>query len=995
MTLEDYENGGRALYADFAHAVAMILQAAIAEQPALRLQNIQRRAKDVASLKVKLQRAEAPPEAVIGDIAKDVAGCRLIFYTNGDVHRFGQSGILRENFLIDFDRSKIHYPTNSEDGAEFFISENWVIQLSEARSAMPEYRRFAGLRCEVQIQTILDHGWAEMAHDTIYKPMTNSGFGADAVEAMRKRLRKVMRDYLQPAGYAFEKIASDYARLREGKAMFDEDALAVIRGCTDRNALDEAIERFNSYVLPHYDDFVAAAPEIIKTLGDAAIRAITMPDVPRTLYESEFPGTKPDAIVIDICRILQSGYLLYADPERMFDGILAMRAATRSDEERKPIDDLARRFAQHDRRAWQQVGPGLQRLLVDRIAALTDADLAAAAPTVTIMLRETLSSTVTGTTWQTQETMVLHTGAVRVTDGLKAIRREAIAQLKRLHALLADAAMRAEVRHAMTAAGNTPNNAGYSDALGVLIMIDLADVVDFFTETGPALALEPKRQLEAELFRLYRGYHVLPEAMRGNAELVEAQGRLLDAFARCREMIDGDQDLTRYRLLVGFDNVTRFMWDTVRYDIEASGAERAADIAALAATVTPDTETEWLVRLERYVLTESADMAMFLGLQEFIKILARTGAGLLLGWLPRLSERLANWLPGMLHALFEAGHGDAVEEVIEQWVAENRHLASIAWYLQFAERFRLDLLSTITERALAQGDAPILTNAAAAAARQSDRGQTRLFDAIFLPAATALTGQRSFGWMSGLFNWSDAGLLKGLSGEQALRFLALLAEPPQLGANGEAMLAVVAKEHPDAVLALIGTRFARENKYGDMRYEDLPHGLHYLKDPLAAAPNAVVAAARRWFDADPHLSEYRGGRLIAEVFPNFEHPLYPLLCGQVETGRDGIAFVLSVLRAYEGQPFLHPLLREIVALLPDGDEMRSIVEIVIDSSGVLVGEYGGVEAQETRRALVADWAQDERAIVRDFAVSFIRTAENQLAFERRRADQSAAMRQID
>ena len=994
MTIDEYQNGGRALYAEFATAVVSILQAAIAERPDLRLQNVQRRAKDVQSLKIKLGKAEAAPDAAIGDLAKDVAGCRLIFYTNGDVHRFGQSDILRDNFVVDYDRSKIHYPTNSEEGAEFFISENWVVQLNDARCAMPEYRHFAGLRCEVQVQTILDHAWAEMAHDTIYKPMTDVGFGKDAVEAMRKRLRKVMREFLQPAGYAFEKIASDYARLREGKAMFDGDALAAIRNCADRNCLHDAIEGFSNYVLPHYDDYIAAAPEIIDTLGDAAIRAVAMSDVPLQTYFGEYPGTKPEAIITEVCRLLESSYLLYADPERMFDLIIAMRVAAQSDDERKPVDDLTRRFAQHDRRAWRNVGPGLQRLLVDRVAALSDADLVATAPTVTKMLREALSSTVTGTTWQA-DTMTLRSGSVGVGDALKDMRRDAIGQLKRLHGLLAEEPMRGEVRHAMTAAGNTPNNAGYSDALGVVIMDDLAEVIDFFTAVALELALEPKRQLEVELFRFFYSYHALPPAMASNTELVAAQGRLLEAMSRCRAVIDADEDLARYRLLVGFDNISHSMWANARYDYQESAAERTADIAALVATVSPETEAEWLARLERYVLTESSDLAMFLGLQEFIKALSRAAPDILLGWLPRLSERLANWLPGMLHGLFEAGHGEAVDAVIEAWVAEGKHLSSIAWYLQFADKFRLDLLTVITERGLADGDEQILRNVTIAAARQSTKRPEGLFETIFLPVAEALTARGNFGWIGGLFNWSEAGLLKGLGDDQATSLLALVVEVPQLGTNGEAMLAVIAEDQMGAVLTAIGARFARENKYGDVRYEDLPHGLHYLKEPLAAAPVEVVAAARLWFDADPQLAEYRGGRLIAELFPNLEHPLYPLLYNQIEQGRDGIEFVLSVLRAYQGQAFLHPLLREIVAALPEGDDLLSIVHIVIDSSGVLVGEYGGVEAQEARKALVADWGQDERQIVRDFASSFIKSADSALAFERRRADQSVAMRKVE
>ncbi|TIL47101.1 RelA/SpoT domain-containing protein [Mesorhizobium sp.] len=993
MNTDEYENGGRALYADFAEAVAAILQAAVAEHNDLRLQNIQHRAKEVDSLRAKLVKAEAAADAAIGDIAKDVSGCRLIFYTNGDVHRFGQSGILRENFTVDYDRSKIHYPDSKEDGAEFFISENWVVTLSDARCALPEYRRFARLRCEIQVQTVLDHAWAEMAHDTIYKPMTDVGFGAAKVEAMRKRLRKVMQEFLQPAGYAFDKIASDYAQLRDGKAMFDSDALGVIRACTDRNSLDDAVEKFSNYVLPNYDDYIAAAPEIIDTLSDAVIRAPAMPDVPHKSYFGEYPGIKSGAVIAKISRILESGYLLHASPERMLDALIAMRGAAATEDEREPIDDLTRHFAKHDRRTWQQVGPGLQRLLVDRIAGLEDAAFVAAAPSAAVMLREALSSTVTGTSWQA-ESVTLHTGSVAVTEDLKAMRRDALHQLERLHSLLGKDAAREDVRHAMLAAGDTPNNAGYTDLLGEVIMDDLAHVVGFFTAMVPDLGLEARRQLEVDLHHKFYAYHALPPGMADKPELVAAQGRLVDAITACRAVLESDPDFDRYRLLVGHDSVTPIMWAKPRIHYEAAAKERSAGIDALVASVDAASANEWLARLERFVETRSEDMATFLGLQEFIKKLAAAQPDILLDWIPRLSDRLANWLPGMLHGLSDAGHGAAVNPWIETWVAEDKYLSSIAWYLQFAEAFRFDLLATITAKGRAAEDDHILHNVAVAAARQSTKHPDGLFDAIFLPAVQSLSSRGLFGWVGGMFNWDQLGLLKGLSAEQVEPLLALIIDVPRLGTNGEALLAVIAHEHVQAVIDLIGRRFLHERETGDFRYEDLPHALHYLRTPLAAAPVEIVAAARRWFDADPSFSEFRGGRLIAQLFPNLEHPLYPLLYSQIEESREGIDFVLSVLRAFEGEKFLHPLLRAIVGFLPAEDELLRIVDIVIDSSGVLVGEYGSVEAQEARKALVAEWETDENEAVRAFATSFVKSADNQLAMERRRADRSFALRKI-
>lgn len=993
MNLADYENSGKMLYADLAAAVKAILDAAIVEHSDLRLQNIQHRAKSVESLRIKLAKREASADDAIADFAKDVAGCRLIFYTNGDVHRFGQSGILRENFAVDYDLSKIHYPDSNEEGAEFFISENWVVTLSDARCALPEYRRFTGLRCEIQVQTILDHAWAEMAHDTIYKPMTDVGFGTAKVEAMRKRLRKVMQEFLQPAGFGFDKIASDYIQLREGKAIFDADALGAIRACRDRNCLNDAVDKFSNYVLPNYDDYIAAAPDIIDTLTDAIIRAPAMADVPNMAFGRQYPGTKSDALITEISRILESGNLLYANPERMFDALIKMRQAMTTENERKPIDDLTRRFAQYERQARKQIGSDLQGLLVDRIAGFDDTALAAASPSVIIMLREVLSSTVTGTTWQA-DSMTLHTGSVAVTDHLKSVRSDALQQLERLHGLLIEGSERREIRHAMLAAGETPTNSGYTDLLGEVIMDDLARVVGFLTSILPDLGLEAKRRVEVNVHNRYVAYHTLPPEMAEKLELVAAQRRLLEAIAACRAVLDADSDLDRYRSLVGHDSVTPIMWARPGFDYQAAANERSEKIDALVATVNAGSADEWLARLERYVETESNDRATFLGLQDFIKKLAVSQPDILLDWMPQLTDRLARWLPGMLHGLSDAGRSDAVVALIEEWIAADMHLSSIAWYLQSAKAFRLDLLATITAKGLASENDQVLHNVTVAAARQSAEHPEGLFDQVFLPAAQSLSSRRLFGWVGGMFNWEQLGLLKGLSAAQVAPLMKLLVEVPRLGADGEALLAVVAREHVPAVIDLIGERFVHERDTADFRYEDLPYCLHYLREPLATAPVEIVAAARRWFDADPGMAQFRGGRLIAELFPNLEHPLYPLLYSQIEDGRDGIRSVLSVFQAYEGQEFLHPLLRAIVSVLPANDDLLHIVESVISSSGVLTGEYGSVKAQEARKALVAEWTKDDNEAVREFAERFIKSADNQLAMERRRADRSVGLRKI-
>lgn len=219
MNFDDYERRERARYEGFAEAVATILEAAIRADPTYRLQQIQRREKDPVSLKAKLVKFNVPEDAAIEGEIKDLAACRVIFYTNSDVRRFLSSDILRDNFDIDRERTRVHHavPGTGSEG-HHFRSDNIVVLLNAQRAAAAEYARFCGLKCEVQIQTTLNHAWSEMEHD-VYKIKLPPGFGKGLLDAIEKRFDKVAKEMLIPAGYEFQKIVDDYNRLANGQEL--------------------------------------------------------------------------------------------------------------------------------------------------------------------------------------------------------------------------------------------------------------------------------------------------------------------------------------------------------------------------------------------------------------------------------------------------------------------------------------------------------------------------------------------------------------------------------------------------------------------------------------------------------------------------------------------------------------------------------------------------------------------------------------------------------
>jgi len=156
MDLDENERIGRAHYGALAAKVVEILTVAIGAEEGYRLQQIKERAKQTASLRRKLEQRGIATTETIEDEIKDLAGCRVIFYTNTDVTRFIKSGIIEQKFEVH--DVKLHHPRReAEDENELYISNHYLFRLRPDLVALPEHAHFAGMRCEIQIQTILNH----------------------------------------------------------------------------------------------------------------------------------------------------------------------------------------------------------------------------------------------------------------------------------------------------------------------------------------------------------------------------------------------------------------------------------------------------------------------------------------------------------------------------------------------------------------------------------------------------------------------------------------------------------------------------------------------------------------------------------------------------------------------------------------------------------------------------------------------------------------------
>ena len=254
MNLNDYERKYFSIYEAFAETVRFILKKALLAADNLPPpQSIQCRAKGLASLRRRLSEEGKQGTQALELERRDLAGVRLIFYTNNDVDRVLESQLISENFEIEWDSTKIHHPTPENKGARY-RGIHYTVRLREDRTCLPEYKKFVGLRCEIQVQTILNHAWSETSHDILYTGTLGDGYGGKAMEGITRRFERIMDKYLIPAGFEIQKAQREYEQVLQGKEFFDKDIVNLLENAQNNNERYETLSRLKDYVIPNFDD---------------------------------------------------------------------------------------------------------------------------------------------------------------------------------------------------------------------------------------------------------------------------------------------------------------------------------------------------------------------------------------------------------------------------------------------------------------------------------------------------------------------------------------------------------------------------------------------------------------------------------------------------------------------------------------------------------------------------------------------------------------------
>lgn len=990
MTFEEYRLEGQLGYAAFVVAIRHILEAAVYAQQIVP-HAITGRAKQPKSLSKKLVDNGVDPESAIEEAIKDLAGARIVFLTNGQVAAFNNTGILHDNFEVV--SVNVHHPVpGTETETKLFDSTNYLVRLKPERLALPEYQPFEGLRAEIQVQTLLNHAWAEMGHDTIYKQPNLQHVGQTRLEAIKARMDKVMRDYLLPAGHDFDKIARDFSQLVQADESVEE-TVAIVTASTDNNELADAIGKLDDLILPHFDDRASQFVKLVPMLIDAVERTRGSDAALVETVFGNYPGKGGDDIARKAADLL--GDHLYYDPALTFATLVQLFIGAATDVERKIWVDLASTFSKHDLAIWKAYGPAVPRLILDEIGKLEPEQVQAGRGLLLEMLGNILSAELGGTSWNSMS-VTIHQSSVPVSDVLRALRAEAITVLEGLLDAALDDPGRREILSELRNASMTPYHGGNDDLMR-MVMEDGARVIAIEKDHIGGWGLELRRWCETDALHCHYRFQALPPHLADNAQLVIAQQAVVAELFALRDALNADPEFVLYKTLIGHDSVRPSAWDEQPFDPDATNAWREARYSDIVDQITEDSVGAWIERVRLYVAEPKSTGGELVPLADCLKLLGETKPQVGARFLDVMDDALSSLLIALLLGIEASGQGAIGPSFIWRWIGEGRFLANLAEYLRWQRTFDPDMLIAVAARAIEFADDHAILGSLNTAANRFDKTpDQRLIDDVFMPAIGYVTDAGKPNWVFGAWGFHRGALLSSLDEGQAQRLLQSFVEVAEIDYRADQVLTVVADRFPALVFAFFETRMYREREKNGDRFDPIPFQLHQLQRPLSREPAMLLDATRRWYAREPLYHEFRGGRLIGNVFSKLSPEVTASLVEVVKTGdRDDLAFVLTTLLAYDGDEQVYPLCMDAVDRLEEKDEWLARVSSVLGKTGVVSGEFGFVEAEAAQRARLERWRGDRRPKVQAYVTEQLRQIDQSMAWQQRRAEWDVEQRKRD
>jgi hypothetical protein len=643
--------------------------------------------------------------------------------------------------------------------------------------------------------------------------------------------------------------------------------------------------------------------------------------------------------------------------------------------------------------AVKGIGSTPQILVIETLEKKGDAYLKHHLPGVLTLLEGLLSTSMEATKWSS--TGVTFSKAVTPAhEGVVAVRVRTIALLKSIYKLVETKSQKLSVIQAMNTAARGDGRGAVDKYLSEMISANAVEILRFFGDIAKEDDdLQIIQKLEHDSYWIH--FHTESEEVK-------------TAALEVKVIIDANAEYGIYKTLVGFEGIFGD-WTKDRKDESFKLGlhdSRFNQSKVLAAQVPADGFVVWRSRILRFAQTETNDLATFPVFYEFLAEITASYPDFGLELLTEHADSLSRFLIPLLRGVWDGDRKPQLLPLMTKWIdealeKETLFLGACAKVFLSTKDVDFNILDKILEKATRLRDVFVIRQVATVAVGRSESGASKAdLKNLFLRALSRLTDLGDASWVREVWYRKEATeMFSAFSTDERREVLKNLRLLPQIDYQAEEVLAAIAEREPSLVVEYLCDRLYAPHavaEKADYDYEELPYQFHTLQDSLSKDPQAIVAEVLARYSADDSLFEFRGAKLLQAIFPQFPESFQSALVILVRDGDEkGLEFVAGVLRAYSGEAFIQLVAKELIKRLPRSSPLINELEIALMSTGVVSGEYGMAEAYERKRSEVLDWLQDPDERVRTFAVKHVNKLQAMSESERRRADESIAVRKFE
>ncbi|ANO50066.1 hypothetical protein [Woeseia oceani] len=699
-----------------------------------------------------------------------------------------------------------------------------------------------------------------------------------------------------------------------------------------------------------------------------------------------------ESLIVKALEIL--GQIRYHEPDAIFALLLKYSNNDNDEISNKAIDELESLaefnidvfYAKDD---WQGLGTYPQQRVIENTKKLSVRDQKIYFFALLKLCEKILSPTMQSTS-SDYKTFTWTTSAVPGIEPIIQVRNDALAILFDLYELGDAVPNRIGVVNATYNVSLLPNNAQYGDDTVTMIDENTLSVLEFWKSVLKTAELEVLQKIEHHSYWIHRR---------------KSEGPVRAATIEIKNELDGNNEYQIYKALIGYEGVFAEWQKDVgqesdedfHREIKSEDEYRDAKAREFALSIDDENYKEWTNRIVRYATVQSDDLATFPVFGKFLEYLGELSPTTALRMVTDESNALERFFAAIFCGIWKTDKREPAEELLQTWISEGKFLYVIARIFEYNSDPENPIVSQIFKKATETEDSAAVVRIMAVVAANYTAERKHLVSDLFVPAVSWLTEREEFRWVFDFwYRKQIRELVRGMASQGHAVILENLLNMPDIDYHAEEILLPIAESEPQMVLKFFVSRIDhRKNKKEFDRYSAVPFSFQKLAEPLSRHPDLAVDELYSTYDDNYGMFVFEGGKLLKIIFPHFSSELEKKLIEFVSTGKERrIRFCMAILRNYEGESFLHNICKELVKVLPTDSRLLTEVEIILESTGVVWGEFGIANAYMRKREEVSGWTNDSNEKVRQFAKRYTSNLEKMEDAERKRAAEDIELRKL-